>query len=165
MVNPKVPAVEPQAHLQSSEATTTFERRSPLLRKVCPLLVCVPFRQKKTKLLFLCGDLGVIPKAWQTQFLEGWTSTRHSDLSKNGQMGVRAEEWPLQDPVTTRITEAPLRSGAASLALLGENPLPATRCEKYDSRPLPTLNPTYPPMQNMKTGSLPVTGQASRRQI
>lgn len=116
--------------MQSSEAATTFEKRSSLLRKVCPLLVRANFRHKKTKLLFLCGDLGVLPKAWQTQFLEGWTSTRHSDLSKNGQMGLRAGEWPLQDPVTTRIPEAPLRSGAASLALLGENSLPATRCEK-----------------------------------
>lgn len=89
-----------QAHLQSSEATTTFEKCSSLLRKVCPLLVCAHFRQKKTKLLFPCGDLGMIPKAWQTQFLEGWTSTWHSDLSKNGQMGVRAEEclWGQSPP-------------------------------------------------------------------
>lgn len=74
MVIPKVPAVEPQgaqAHLQSSEAATTFEKHSSLLREVCPLLVRANFRQKKTKLLFLCGDLGVLPKAWQTQFLEG----------------------------------------------------------------------------------------------
>lgn len=95
MVIPKGPSCGTsgaQAHLQSSEAATTFEKRSSLLREVCPLLVCVHFRQKKTKLFFPCGDLGVIPKAWQTQFLEGWTSTRHSDLSKNGQMGVRAEE-------------------------------------------------------------------------
>lgn len=147
MTVPKVPAaglqVHTHAHLQSSEAVTTFEKRSSLLRKVCPLLVCVHLRQEENQ-ASPCGDLRVIPKAWKTQLLGGWTSIQHSGLGKKGQVGVRAEARPLQDPITTMIPETPLRSAATSLGLLGGNSLSATSYEHVNLDLCPPPNPTHP---------------------